>query len=139
MDVNQRIKCVRVTNTGKSIFTDRYDGVPFQVFPGKSDTLPIDMAGHFFGPDFDDRDVMFRHIAKRQGWNTPDMIKPGDDGESKAEKLFASLKIEAVTYKLVPEESPDPRKPVPAEQDIREDDEPRRGPGRPRKSAEAAA
>ena len=112
-----RIHYVRVTNGLDTAFHDRYDGVPITIPPGKSENIPLDMAAHFFGyhPDVDGA-TMLRHVAKRQGWNTPDYVK--QDPESRktlAEQLFSKLKIEPVMYKLVPAEDPDPKKPIPAD------------------------
>ena len=136
-----RLKYVRVTNGLPFAFTDRYDGVPVTIPAGKSENIPIDMAAHFFGPSFETV-PMLRHVAKRQGWNTPEYaLANPETGRSKAEDLFAKLTIEPVSYKLV-EEKPDPKAPVPAEQDFIEDDDGalvRRGPGRPKKTAEVQA
>jgi hypothetical protein len=113
----QRINYVRVTNNLAFPFTDRHDGVPVTIQPGKSENLPLDMAAHFFGfhPDVD-KATMFRHVAKRQGWNTPEYVKQNPDThKSLAQEYFDKLKIEAVAYKLVPVEAPDPRKAVPAD------------------------
>ena len=41
-----------------------------------------------------------------------------DSQKTIAQEYFDKLKIEPVAYKLVPEADPDPRKPVPAEQNI---------------------
>ena len=130
---NTRLKYVRVTNGLPFPFTDRYDGVPVTILSGKSENLPLDMAAHFFGPSFDHA-AMLRHVAKRQGWNTPEFVVADEEGKTKAQRNFELLKIEPVSYKLVEESAPDLSKPIPAEQDIAESDEPvRRGPGRPKK------
>lgn len=136
-----RLRYVRVTNGLDQPFTDRYDGVPVVILPGKSENIPIDMAAHFFSPAFEDPETMFRHVTKRQGWNTPEYLKDCGDGtgRSRAREIFDAIKIEPVTYKLVPEITPDPREPVPAEQEIRQDPAPRRGPGRPPKNAQVEA
>lgn len=137
-----RLRYVRVINNSSVPFTDRHDGVPVTIEPGKSENLPLDMAAHFFGPSFDPVS-MLRHVSRRQGWNTPEFVQVNPaTGKTKAEENFSKLKIEPVTYKLV-EEKPDPREPIPAEQDLAADedaDAPRRGPGRPRKvNSEASA
>ena len=98
-------------------FTDRHDGVPVTIQPGKSENLPIEMAAHFFAfsPGVEP-EVMFRHICKRQGWNTPEYVQQNPDThKTKAREYFDRLKIEAISYKLVPVDDPDPRKPVPAD------------------------
>jgi hypothetical protein len=116
----QRIHYVRVTNGLPFPFTDRHDGVPVTIMPGKSENLPLDMAAHFFGyhPAVEP-ETMFRHIAKRQGWNTPEYVKQNPDTHKNlAQEYFEKLKIEAVAYKLVPVADPDPRKPVPADPEM---------------------
>jgi hypothetical protein len=144
MDPNEigqaRIQYVRVTNGLGVTFTDRYDGVPVRIPAGKTENLPPDMAAHFFGPNIDDDAATFRHVQKRQGWNTPEFLKADDDGRNLAQRNFDKLKIEAVMYKLVPVDAPDPRQPVPADPEIPSANAaPRRGPGRPRKEQSEAA
>jgi hypothetical protein len=138
-----RLKYVRVTNGLDFPFTDRYDGVPITIPPGKSENLPLDMAAHIFGYQYGiDPMAMFRYIAKRQGWNTPEHVKQNPDTQKTlAQEYFEKLKIEAVTYRLVPDDAPDPRKPVPAEQSIQSDDEEpvRRAPVKRKPNSEATA
>lgn len=120
---NVRVHYVRVVNNLPFAFTDRHDGVPVTIQPGKSENLPLDMAAHFFGYTHHgiERAVLFRHTAKRQGWNTPDFAKVDpDSGKSKAETWFDMLRLEPVIYKMVPAEPADLQSPVPAEY---EDDE----------------
>ncbi len=113
-----RLKYVRVTNGNDFVFTDRHDGVPVTILPGRSENLPLDMAAHFFGPSFDPA-AMARHVARRQGWNTPDFVTPDKNGKTKAQRYFEKLKIEPVSFRLVEDkEAPDPRKPVPAERKV---------------------
>ena len=126
----QRVRYVRITNGLDVPFTDRHDGVPITIMPGKSENLPLDMAAHIFGyhPDVEP-ETMFRYVCKRQGWNTPEFVQQNAGTQkSLAREYFDKLKIEPVAYKLVPVDEPDPRKPIPAEQDV---PEVRRGPGRP--------
>ena len=138
-----RLKYVRITNGLDVPFTDRYDGVPITIAPGKSENLPLDMALHFFGYHYGIEPIaMFRHIAKRQGWNTPAFVKQNPETQkSLAQEYFDKLKIEPVSYRLVPEDAPDPRKPVPAEQSIQSDDEEpvRRAPVKRKPNSEATA
>ena len=131
-----RVHYVRVTNGLAVPFTDRYDGVPVTLPPGKTENIPLDMAAHFFGyhPGVE-RATMLRHVARRQGWNTPDFDKQNPDTQKTlAEDYFDKLKIEPVMYKLVQVEEPDPKRPVPADPEL--PTEIRRGPGRPPKPAQ---
>lgn len=129
-----RIRYVRITNNLPFAFTDRHDGVPIIIAPGKSENLPLDMAAHFFGGNYDDPNAMLRHVARRQGWNTPEYVKVDPEtGKNKAQTYFDLLTIAPVAYKLVPADDPDPRKPIPAAQEVRDEESPqeRRKPGRP--------
>ena len=111
-----RIKYVRVTNLGETMFHDRHNGVPVKIQPGESKNIPLEPAAHIFGwkPDVEP-DVMFRHIQKRQGWNTVDMLAVDPaTGLSKAQANFAKLKIEPVMYRLVEVER-DPKAPIAAD------------------------
>jgi hypothetical protein len=113
-----RIHYVRITNHLDVPFTDRHDGVPVSIPPGKSDNLPLDMAAHFFGYAYEvPRDVMFRHVCKRQGWNSPAHIKTGESGQSLAEELFSKLEIKPVVYKMV-EQTVDTDAPIPADPEL---------------------
>jgi hypothetical protein len=106
---------VRLTNNGKIAFTDRHDGVPVCVEPGRTENFPLDMAEHFFGYHLDvSFDAMFRHTCKRQGWNTPAHLAIQPGGKTLAEELFAALQIEPVIYRLV-EQKPDLDKPIAAD------------------------
>lgn len=142
----QRIKYVQVTNGLDFPFVDRHDGVPYTIQPGRTLSIPLDVAAHIFGFDGkNDRAAMMRYVTRRQGWNTPEYIAVNlETGRTKAEELFSRLKIEAVMYKLVPVEPQDPKRPVPADASADDDGEDapiKRGPGRPPKprTAEASA
>lgn len=110
-----RIHYVRVTNSLTVPFTDRHDGVPVQIPPGKSENFPLDMAAHFFGYAYGvPNDVMFRHTCKRQGWNTQAHLAKDESGKTLAERNFAGLEIKPVIYKMV-EEEVDQSGPIPAD------------------------
>jgi hypothetical protein len=110
-----RIHYVRVTNHATTAFTDRHDGVPVRLDPGASDNLPLDMAAHMFGYGYGvDQDTMFRHVCKRQGWNTPRHLEVQASGKTLAQENFAKLEIKPVIYKMV-EERPNTDAPIPAD------------------------
>lgn len=110
-----RTHYIRVTNKGQTSFTDRHDGVPVEIPPGRSDNFPLDMAAHFFGYSLDATpEQMFRHTCKRQGWNTPKHLDRDKSGLTLAERLFAQLEIKPVIYRMV-EETPDLDAPIPAD------------------------
>jgi hypothetical protein len=125
--INTRVEYVRLTNNLPFAFTDRYDGVPFTVAPGKSENFPPEVAAHFFGYDPDPAAQM-RHVAKRQGWNTPDFVKVNEEtGKNKAQEYFDKLDIKQIAFKLVPVEEADPREPIPADPEVPPPEKPRRG------------
>ena len=111
-----RVKYVKVYNGLDVAFTDRFDGVPVSIPPGKTENFPIDMAQHFFGyhPGVD-RMGMLRHVARRQGWNTPEYVKQDAvSHKTLADEYFDKLKIEPVLYKLVQVDA-DTSEPIPAD------------------------
>ena len=110
-----RIHYIRVTNNADVAFTDRYDGVPICIEPGKSENLQLDMAGHMFGYGYGVTDeVLFRYTCKRQGWNSPEYLKVQESGKTLAQEKFGKLEIRPVIYKMV-EEKPDLDAPIPAD------------------------
>lgn len=120
----QRIRKVRVTNGLDKPFHDRFNGVPITLAPGQTESLPLNMAEHFFGfrpgatPE-----SMLRHIAKRQGWSEREYTQQNPESRKElAEEYFSKLKIEPVYFRLV-EEKTDPKAPVPAEQEMAEEEE----------------
>jgi len=125
-----RVRYVRVTNLGEVMFMDRHDGIPLRIQPGESKNVPTDAAAHIFGWHVGvEPDQMFRHIQRRQGWNTPKYLEivPEAGGKNLAEIQFAKLKIEPVMYKLVEVER-DPSAPIAADPVV--PDEPPRAPRR---------
>lgn len=120
----ERVRMVRVKNNLDFPFNDRFNGVPVTIPPGQSEKLPLDMAAHFFGyhPGVEPA-VMLRHIARRQGWNTPDYVKQNPEThQTLAEEYFSKLQISPIMYKMVEEQVVDPRAPIPAEQVMAEDE-----------------
>jgi len=89
---------VKVTNKNAFDITDRYDGVPY-VFKAKSSlTMPADAALHVLGwfPGVDDA-VVFNHLQRRWGYNTPQRMEKGED-----KKVIGNIAIEPIVYRLVP-------------------------------------
>jgi len=116
-----RIHYLRVTNKGDKDFTDMYDGVPITIEHGRSQNLPLDMAAHLFGYGYEvTSDAMFRHLCKRQGWNTKAYMEKQDNGKTLAENLFAQFEIKPVIYKMV-EQEPDTDAPIPADPQVPEE------------------
>lgn len=110
-----RIHYLRVTNKSDADFTDRFDGTPITIDARSSQNLQLDMAAHLFGYAFNvPKEVMFRHVCKRQGWNTPEYLKIQPSGKSLAQEKFDLFDIKPVIYKMV-EEKPDLDQPIPAD------------------------
>ena len=116
-----RIKYLRVFNLGEAMFTDRHDGVPLRIKGGESKHVPLNVALHIFGwhPEATP-EQLFKHIQRRQGWNTPAYLAVDETGKTLAEKKFAELKIEPVLYKLVEVER-DGSVPIPADPELPEE------------------
>ncbi len=107
-----RIHYIKVVNRNNFPFTDRWDGIPVAVMPGKNETLQLDMAAHFFGYYYGaEPEAMFRHTCKRQGWNTPKHLEVQPSGKTLAQELFAKVEITPVIYRMV-EEKPDLDSPI---------------------------
>ena len=122
---NARVRYVRVTNLGETQFSDRHNGVPLRIQPGESRNVPLEPAAHIFGWGMDVApEVMFRHVQRRQGWNTPKFLEQDETGKTLAEKNFAKLRIEAVLYKLVEVER-DPKAPIAADPEVPAEESPR--------------
>ena len=113
--VQMRAKYIRVINHGDTAFTDRHDGVPVTIDPGGWENLPLDMAEHFFGyHDGVNPEMMFRHVCKRQGWNTIEFLKVQESGKTLAQERFDKIDIRPVVYKMV-EQPMDLDAPIPAD------------------------
>lgn len=113
-----RIHYIKVVNRLDIPFTDRWDGIPVGIMPGKTETFQLEMAAHFFGYFFEvDRETMFRHTCKRQGWNTPRHLQVQPSGKTLARELFDGIEITPVVYRMV-EEKPDLDAPIPADPEM---------------------
>jgi len=110
MDTPQVIN-VKVVNRNTFTVMDRFDGVPY-VFPeNKAVSVPIEAANHIFGwyPGVN-REEMRRHVQRRMGWNTPEMVK-----SNQHDKFFDAIDIAPITYRMIPievDENGDEVKPV---------------------------
>jgi hypothetical protein len=104
-----RVRHVRVTNGTDEVWTDRYDGVPLTLQPGDTQTIPLDMALHFFGyaPGVDQA-TMLMHVANRTAKTDGEWGSIRADPALRkrvAEKFFQKFQIEPVSFKLVEEEA----------------------------------
>ena len=114
-DNGQGLHFVKVTNrNGFALPADFFDGVRFTFPPNEPQSIPADAAAHFFGYPGDVED-MFDHTTKRYGWNLPQHIVKGPDGQSDAEKFFSKLEFKPVVYELVEKNDPDPAAAIPAD------------------------
>lgn len=93
---------VKVTNGNDFDIEDRFDGVPYPFKAGRTVTVPLEAAIHFFGfkvnPDTEQLSIEpdIEHVTRRWGWNTQDYIK---DGLGK--KIAAKITVAPVTYEMV--------------------------------------
>ena len=105
---------VKVINrNGFALPVDYFDGVPYKFPAGEPQSIPADAAAHFFGYPAP-RDQMKLHTCRRYGWNTPEMITPGPDGTTQADRYFDKLELKPVIYELV-EKKDDPTAPIAAD------------------------
>ncbi|HWS65707.1 MAG TPA: hypothetical protein VN325_23355 [Steroidobacteraceae bacterium] len=101
---------VRVINLNDFDIRDMFNGVPFVFKAGGREpkNIPIDAANHIFGwfPAYRDAQgdlrepdpvEMKRHIMRRWGWNTPDMVQ-GDRGQL----FYENIKLQPIMYRMVP-------------------------------------
>lgn len=100
---DQVVQNVRVTNANDFVIEDRFDGVPYRFEPKKPLSIPLDAAFHIFGwfPGAKPEEVA-RHIQKRLGWNTPEMVH-----SSAHLRYYQNIKIEPIVYRLVEVEETD--------------------------------
>lgn len=114
---------VRVTNKNDFDLEDTFDSVPY-TFPGavyekadiekkspiyKAVTVPPDVAAHIFAYGIygelapkQQLDAMFKHMAKRFGWNTAEREKEG-----RSREWFRKIDIRSVTFRLVEDQPED--------------------------------
>ena len=88
---------LRVTNNNDFQIDDRFDGVPYIFEANKSLTVQPEPALHIFGwqPGTDPK-IIFNHVSRRWGWNTPAYMASGD-----AKKFFGNLVFTPVTFKTI--------------------------------------
>ena len=106
-----QIMNVKVLNRNDFPIVDRFDGIIYTFLPNKALSIPVDAANHIFGwHDQVARSDLNRHVQKRMGWNTPDMVKT-----SQHERFANAIDITPIIYRMVPVEvDPDaPPKPRP--------------------------
>jgi hypothetical protein len=95
-----QIMNVKVVNRNDFPISDRFDGVPYTFPENVPISLPIDAANHIFGwfPSVDLSNVE-RHVKKRMGWNTPEMVADG-----RADSFYKKIEITPILYRMVPVE-----------------------------------
>lgn len=111
-DLEPQVMHVRVVNLNDFDIKDMFNGVEY-TFRKKGFepvSLPIDAAHHIFGwfPSYYDQQgnlhapdsvEMRRHIMRRWGWNTPEMVS-GDRGQM----FYDNIKLQPIKYRMVPVE-----------------------------------
>jgi hypothetical protein len=103
-----QIMNVKIVNRNDFNISDRFDGVPYVFESNRPISLPIDAANHIFGwfPGADPVAVR-RHMQKRFGWNTPDMVREGQN-----ERFVDAIEITPILYRMVPVEIDEEGEPV---------------------------
>ncbi len=98
----------KILNRNDFTISDRFDGVPYVFETNHPVSVPIDAANHIFGwfPGVD-KEIVKRHVQKRFGWNTPDMVKEGQHN-----RFFGQIEITPIMYRMVPVEVDDEGLPV---------------------------
>lgn len=105
---------VRVTNQNDFVIDDHFDGTHYVFEQGKRVAVPFDAACHIFGIEHPEqvkegKDQLLDFVARRWGWNTPDIIK-----EKEHIKRFKNIKMELVSYKVVEQGDDDAEDGLPA-------------------------
>jgi hypothetical protein len=96
----KRMINVKVTNNNDTQFVDVYNGIRYTFGPKQSVSIPLAAATHIFGYQKTncDTQMMFNHMCKRWGWNTPENVK---DGFAKVKEIFGKFVFAPVVMKLV--------------------------------------
>lgn len=111
-EIEPQVMSVKIINRNDFVIRDMFDGVPYEFEPNRPKAIPIDAANHIFGwfPKWTDAEgkehepdpvEMKRHIQRRFGWNTPDMVKTGQNN-----LFYGGLEIIPIMYRMVPVEVP---------------------------------
>lgn len=109
-DTEPQVMAVKVVNKNDFQIQDMFDGVPYRFLPHQPINVPVDAAYHIFGwhPSYTDAEghrrnvdpeAMKRHVLKRFGWNTPDMMEHG-----RSDLFYSHLEICPIRYRMVPVE-----------------------------------
>jgi hypothetical protein len=109
-DAHPAFQMIRVLNRNTFAVVDRWDGVPFVFLPNVPLNIPPDAASHFFAWPAEP-ELRRLHIAKRNGWNTPDDIKRDDAGTMRWEKWVDAIEIAPVLFDIVQRQD----EPIPAD------------------------
>lgn len=98
-DTDKRIINVRITNNNTEDFTDSYNGKDFVFKSGKTTSIPLEAAHHLFGYSVKgcDERVMFHHVCKRWGWNTPENVKSNFDS---VKKIWSNFEFTPVAVRM---------------------------------------
>lgn len=96
----RRIINVRVTNKNKVEYSDACSGKVYTFEPGKTTSIPLEAAKHIFSYDVkgSDEQVMFQHVCKRWGWNTPENVKAHF---ADIKEIWANFEFTPVAVKMV--------------------------------------
>lgn len=114
------IQRIRVVNRNDFTISDRFDGVPVVFEPNKVVDLAPEVAEHIFAYP-GDTEVMYRHMAKRWGWNLPANPQTGFFGHLSVDAKGVPLwvrqceRVEITTTRFELRPVGDPSRPIPAD------------------------
>lgn len=112
MAAADEIQRIRVVNRNDFAIHDRFDGVPVVFEPNKQVDLSPEVAEHIFRYPGDTED-MYRHMARRWGWNLPKHIAEDEHGVSLWVRQCRNIEISVSRFELRP--IGDPKAPIPAD------------------------
>lgn len=113
MTAADQIQRIRVINRNEFTISDRFDGVPVVFEPNKIVDLVPEVAEHVFHYPGDTED-MYRHMARRWGWNLPKHIAEDAQGVPVWVRQCEKIEISVARFELRPM-SNDPNAPIPAD------------------------
>lgn len=95
---------IKVINSNKETFSDRFDGLLYTFSPGEKGTnVPLDAAEHIFGVEFpasasacageEFRAHIWKHLQTRWGFNSSPTRKEMEKGDPVGNKISVGQKI----------------------------------------------
>ena len=111
---DNQIERIRVVNHNDFPISDRFDGIPWVLRPGESIDLPLEVATHILGYP-GDVEVMYRHMARRWGWNLPKHMVEDEKGVPLWWRQCERIQVSVEHFEL--RRVTDPKAPIRADDD----------------------